>query len=172
MCRTGATDDAALGPRAAHRTRGSRSASTRCSRRCRSKDKLAQLQLLPDNQVTEEDVRNGVGAVFSLTDPAKIAELQKIATTESKHKIPLLFAYDTIHGFRTTFPIPLAQASSFDPDVTTTDATIAARETAAVGIKQSYSADGRRVARAALGPHRRGLRRGPVPRARSSRPPA
>ena len=102
-------------------------------------DKLAQLQLLPDNQVTEEDVRNGVGAVFSLTDPAKIAELQKIATTESKHKIPLLFAYDTIHGFRTTFPIPLAQASSFDPDVTTTDATIAARETAAVGIKQSYS---------------------------------
>jgi len=62
-----------------------------------------------------------------------------VAVTESRLKIPILFAYDTIHGYRTTFPIPLAQASSFDPDVATTDVTIAARETAAVGIKQIYA---------------------------------
>ena len=103
------------------------------------KEKLAQVQLLADNQVTDEDARNGVGGVFSLTDPEKIAHLQKVAVTESRLKIPILFAYDTIHGYRTTFPIPLAQASSFDPDVATTDVTIAARETAAVGIKQIYA---------------------------------
>jgi beta-glucosidase len=53
--------------------------------------------------------------------------------------IPILFAFDTIHGYRTVFPIPLGQASSFDPAVPTADDTIGARETATVGIKQIYS---------------------------------
>jgi hypothetical protein len=51
----------------------------------------------------------------------------------------VLFAFDTIHGYRTIFPIPLAEASSFDPDVATADDTFAARETAATGLKQIYS---------------------------------
>src|SRR5206468_9811557 len=50
-----------------------------------------------------------------------------------------LFAFDTIHGYRTVFPIPLAQASSFAPSVATADDTIGARESATVGIKQIYS---------------------------------
>ena len=58
---------------------------------------------------------------------------------ESRLHIPILFAYDTIHGYRTVFPIPLGAASSFDPSVATADDTIAARETATVGIKQIYS---------------------------------
>ena len=53
--------------------------------------------------------------------------------------IPILFAFDTIHGFRTVFPIPLGEASSFDPGVASADATFGARETAATGIKQVYS---------------------------------
>ncbi|MFL6067082.1 MAG: beta-glucosidase BglX, partial [Gaiellaceae bacterium] len=53
--------------------------------------------------------------------------------------IPILFAFDTIHGFRTVFPIPLGQASSFDPSVATADDTIGARESATVGLKQIYS---------------------------------
>src|SRR4029079_15622611 len=53
--------------------------------------------------------------------------------------IPILFAFDTIHGFRTVFPVPLAEASSFDPAVAYADARCAARETAATGIKQVYS---------------------------------
>ena len=103
------------------------------------KEKLQQLQLLSDGQITDADARAGVGGVFSLTDPAKINHLQQIAVEESRLGIPILFAYDTIHGYRTIFPIPLGAASSFDPSVATADATIGARETATVGLKQIYS---------------------------------
>jgi beta-glucosidase len=102
-------------------------------------EKLQQLQLLSDGQITEVDARAGVGAVFSLTDPAKINHFQQIAVKESRLHIPILFAYDTIHGYRTIFPVPLGAASSFDPSVVTADDTVAARETATVGIKQIYS---------------------------------
>ena len=101
-------------------------------------EKLQQLQLLSDGQITDEDARAGVGSVFSLTDPAKINHFQQIAVNESRLHIPILFAYDTIHGYRTIFPIPLGAASSFDPSVATADVTIAARETATAGIKQVY----------------------------------
>ena len=102
-------------------------------------EKLEQLQLLADFQATDDQARKGIGGVFSLTDPAKIDHLQHVAVEQSRLHIPILFAFDTIHGFRTVFPIPLATASSFDPGVATTDDTIAARETAAAGIKQIYS---------------------------------
>ena len=109
-------------------------------------EKLEQIQLLADNQVLDadgnvkpDDARKGLGGVFSLTDPAKINQLQHIAVEQSRLHIPILFAFDTIHGFKTIFPIPLGQASSFDPDVAATDDTIAARESAASGIKQIYS---------------------------------
>lgn len=102
-------------------------------------EKLQQLQLLSDGQVTDADARNGVGGVFSLTDPQKINHLQHVAVEQSRLHIPILFAFDTIHGYRTVFPIPLGEASSFDPNVATADDTFAARETAATGIKQIYS---------------------------------
>jgi beta-glucosidase len=102
-------------------------------------EKLEQLQLLSDGQITDAEAQKGVGGVFSLTDPAKINHFQHVAVEQSRLHIPILFAYDTIHGYRTTFPIPLGEASSFDPGVATADDTIAARETAAVGIKQIYS---------------------------------
>jgi len=102
-------------------------------------EKLQQLQLLSDGQITDADAKAGVGGVFSLTDPAKIDHFQHIAVEQSRLHIPILFAYDTIHGYRTVFPIPLGAASSFDPSVATADDTVAARETATVGIKQIYS---------------------------------
>ena len=101
--------------------------------------KLQQVQLLSDGQISNEDAMNGVGSVFSLVDPAKINHFQHVAVEQSRLHIPILFAYDTIHGYRTIFPIPLGAASSFDPSVATADDTIAARETATVGIKQIYS---------------------------------
>ncbi len=104
-----------------------------------TEEKLQQVQLLSDGQITKEDAKAGVGGVFSLTDPAKINEFQKIAVEKSRLHIPILFAYDTIHGYRTIFPVPLAAASSFDPAVAKSDATIGARESATVGIKQIYS---------------------------------
>jgi beta-glucosidase len=102
-------------------------------------EKLQQLQLLSDGQITDADAKAGVGAVFSLTDAAKINHFQHVAVEQSRLHIPILFAYDTIHGYRTIFPVPLGAASSFDPSVVTADDTVAARETATVGIKQIYS---------------------------------
>ena len=102
-------------------------------------EKLQQIQLLSDGQITDADAKAGVGSVFSLVDPVRINELQRIAVEESRLHIPILFAYDTIHGYRTIFPIPLGAASAFDPDVAYEDHKFGARESAAVGLKQIYS---------------------------------
>jgi beta-glucosidase len=102
-------------------------------------EKLEQIQLLPDFMVTEEEVRNGLGSILSVTDPARIRQLQRIAVEESRLKIPILFAFDTIHGFRTIFPIPLGAGASFDPQVAFDDHKYGARESAAVGLKQTYA---------------------------------
>ena len=102
-------------------------------------EKLQQIQLLSDGQITDKDARDGVGSVFSLIDPVKINHFQHLAVEESRLHIPILFAYDTIHGYRTVFPVPLAEASSFDPAVAAAGATFGARESAAVGLKQIYS---------------------------------
>jgi beta-glucosidase len=102
-------------------------------------EKLQQLTLLSDGQINDAEAAKPVGAVFSLTDPQKIDHFQHIAVEQSRLHIPILFAYDTIHGYRTIFPIPLGTASSFDPSVAQTDHRIGAFESAAVGIKQIYS---------------------------------
>jgi beta-glucosidase len=110
------------------------------------REKLQQLTLLSDGQMKEEkgargvrEARNGVGAVFSETDPVLIDKYQHEAVEHSRLHIPILFAFDTIHGFRTVFPIPLATASSFDPRLARADHRIGAFESAAVGLKQIYS---------------------------------
>jgi beta-glucosidase len=102
-------------------------------------EKLQQVQLLADWQADDAQAKAGVGGVFSQTDPVKIDHLQHVAVEQSRLHIPILFAFDTIHGYRTVFPIPLATAGSFDPQVATADHTIGARESATAGIKQIYS---------------------------------
>ena len=102
-------------------------------------EKLEQIQLLPDFMVTEDEVRKGLGSVLSVTEPRRIRELQRIAVEQSRLKIPILFAVDTIHGFRTIFPIPLGAGASFDPQVAFNDHKYGARESAVVGLKQTYA---------------------------------
>jgi beta-glucosidase len=110
-------------------------------RRMTLEEKLNQLTLLSDGQMKEhpEEARKPIGAVFSETDPVLINKYQHDAVENSRLHIPILFAFDTIHGFRTIFPIPLGTASSFDPDIAQTDHRIGAFESAAVGLKQIYS---------------------------------
>lgn len=135
----GAADERAL---AADRGAPSQSVEKRVDRllaKMTTEEKLQQVQLLSDGQISDADAKAGVGGVFSLTDPAKIDHFQRIAMTQSRLHIPILFAYDTIHGYRTIFPVPLGAASSFDPDVARDDAKIGARESTTVGIKQIYS---------------------------------
>src|SRR3954451_6371628 len=66
-------------------------------------EKLEQIQLLPDFMVKEDEVQRGLGSALSLTDPEKINHYQHIAVEQSRLNIPMLFAFDTIHGFRTIF---------------------------------------------------------------------
>ena len=77
-----------------------------------------------------------------MTDAAQIREFQRVAVEETRLKIPLLFAFDTIHGFRTVFPIPLGTGASFDPQVAADDASFGARESAAVGHQADLRPDG------------------------------
>ena len=136
---TRSSDEAALAPTRQAADRGIERKVDGLLRQMTLDEKLQQIQLLADNQVKDEDARAGVGGVFSLTDPDRINELQHIAVDESRLGIPILFAFDTIHGYRTIFPIPLGAASSFDPQVASDDHRIGARESAAVGLKQIYS---------------------------------
>jgi beta-glucosidase len=136
---TRSSDETALQPTRQAADRGIERKVDKLLRKMTVDEKLQQLQLLSDGQITDADARAGVGSVFSLTDPVKIDHFQHIAVEQSRLHIPILFAYDTIHGYRTIFPIPLGAASSFDPSVASADDTVAARETATVGIKQIYS---------------------------------
>ena len=143
---TQSSDEAALAP---NRGAPSRDVEKRVDRLLRKMTLDEKLQpdpaalrrpgAAPDGQINPTEAKNGVGGVFSLVDPEQINELQKIAVEESRLGIPILFAYDTIHGYRTIFPIPLGAASSFDPGVASDDHRIGARESATVGLKQIYS---------------------------------
>jgi beta-glucosidase len=133
------SDERALQPTRQPADRSIESRVNRLLSRMTLEEKLEQIQLLPDFLVTEAEVRKGLGSILSVTDPARIRELQRIAVEESRLKIPMLFAFDTIHGFRTVFPIPLGVGASFDPKVAFDDHTYGARESAAVGLKQTYA---------------------------------
>jgi beta-glucosidase len=135
----GSDDEQALAPTRQPATRSTEARVRDLLSRMTTEEKLQQVQLLSDGQVIDEDARKGVGSVFSLVDPEKINHLQHVAVEESRLGIPILFAYDTIHGYRTIFPVPLAAAGSFDPAVAAADHAIGARESAVVGLKQIYS---------------------------------
>src|SRR5512138_3930337 len=87
----------------------------------------------------EEVIRKGgAGSVLWLNDTKKFNALQKIAVEESPSKIPLLFALDVIHGYRTIFPVPLAMASSWDPSVAERAQAVAAKEARAAGLHWTF----------------------------------
>jgi beta-glucosidase len=87
----------------------------------------------------EEIIRQGgAGSVLWLNDTKKFNALQKIAVEESPSKIPLLFALDVIHGYRTIFPVPLAMAASWDPAVAERAQAVAAKEARAAGLHWTF----------------------------------
>jgi len=116
-------------------------------------EKVGQTNQL--NAFTEKEkdaVRRGaVGSILNAmsaftgvgSSPSTSAELcnaiQQIAIKESRLGIPLLFGRDVIHGFRTVFPIPLAQAASWNPEMVEMAAAVAASEAAAHGIKWTFA---------------------------------
>ncbi len=80
-----------------------------------------------------------VGAVFNAFTVDFVKELQKIAVDETRLHIPLIFGFDVIHGHRTIFPIPLAQAASWDTAAIEKVERIAAIEASAEGLNWTFA---------------------------------
>ncbi|SMO51247.1 beta-glucosidase BglX [Gracilimonas mengyeensis] len=88
----------------------------------------------------KSDIKKGrVGAIFNAYGAEYTRELQRMAVEESRLGIPLLFGYDVVHGHRTIFPVPLAEASSWDIDMMQKTAEVAAREAAAEGLHWTFA---------------------------------
>ncbi|MFE2493280.1 glycoside hydrolase family 3 N-terminal domain-containing protein [Streptomyces scopuliridis] len=113
-------------------------------------EKLGQLQQLAwawdtgpggaDTEAAEAAARKGLlGSVLNVVGAEAGNALQRIAVEESRLGIPLVFGLDVIHGYHTTFPIPLAQAAAFDPAVTETDGEVSAREARSNGTHWTFS---------------------------------
>jgi beta-glucosidase len=94
----------------------------------------------PDPVSYEDHVRRGeVGSFLFVTDPKEINRLQKIAMTEQRLHIPILFGFDVIHGFDTEFPVPIATAASWDPAMAEQAQGIAAEEAGHAGLRWSFA---------------------------------
>ncbi len=106
-------------------------------------EKIGQLNQLSSEGLSQNivaQVKNGsVGSLLNEVDSKVIYELQKVATTQTRLRIPLIFARDVIHGFKTIFPIPLGQAASWNTSLVEDGARIAAIEASSVGIKWTFA---------------------------------
>ena len=109
-------------------------------------EKLGQLQQLDGESNGNfrpehlDLVRKGLlGATLNVRGAQRTNQLQRVAMEESRLKIPLLFGFDTIHGYRTVFPIPLAEASSWDPSLAERSASMAAKESYAAGVRWTFA---------------------------------
>lgn len=113
-------------------------------------EKIGQLNLLtPGGGVAtgavvskgvEEKISKGqVGGLFGVIGVNKIRQAQELATTKSRLKIPLLFGSDVIHGYKTTFPIPLGLSCSWDMPMIERSARLAAEEATADGLNWAFS---------------------------------
>lgn len=121
------------------------------------KEKIGQLNLISNPYIStgagaadpkaaghnaniDEQVRSGaVGNFLNVLGAEETARLQKVAVEESRLGIPLLFGFDVIHGYKTMFPIPLADAASFDREAIEMSAHYMAKEAAANGLNWTYA---------------------------------
>ncbi len=88
----------------------------------------------------KQDVKNGkIGAFLNVMNKSYVDELQRIAIKESPQGIPLIFARDVIHGFKTIFPIPLGLAASWDAETAKSAARVSAIEASSFGIRWTFA---------------------------------
>lgn len=113
-------------------------------------EKIGQLNLLTPgggiatgsvvSENVEAKIKAGqVGGLFGVSGPEKVRQAQKIAIENSRLRIPLLIGSDIIHGYKTTFPIPLGTAASWDLELIQKMAETAAKEATADGINWNFS---------------------------------
>jgi len=90
--------------------------------------------------VSEDAIRSGaIGNLLNLYGAGPTHRIQKIAVEESRLRIPLLLGFDALHGQRTVFPIPLAEAGLFDPVAWEATARLAAEECAGDGLNMTFA---------------------------------
>ncbi len=113
-------------------------------------EKIGQLNLIPGgrqralnsllDEAGLERVRRGeAGSYLHVAGAAQLREVQRVAVEESRLGIPLLFAMDVVHGYRTIFPVPLGIAASFDPEAAERSARVSAAEATAAGLHWTFS---------------------------------
>ena len=113
-------------------------------------EKIGQLNLLTpgggvatgsvvSKGVEDKIAKSQVGGLFGVIGEAKIRQAQELAVTKSRLKIPLLFGSDVIHGYKTSFPIPLGLSCSWDMTMIERSARIAATEATADGLNWAFS---------------------------------
>ncbi|MEG9327528.1 beta-glucosidase BglX [Salinimicrobium catena] len=113
-------------------------------------EKIGQLNLLTPGggiatgSVVSEDVEakikaGNVGGVFGVSSPERVRQAQELAVKNSRLGIPLLIGSDIIHGYKTTYPIPLGLSSSWDLELIKEGAEMAAKEATADGINWNFS---------------------------------
>ena len=118
-------------------------------RRMTVEEKIGQLNLPSAGDITTgqakssdiaEKIRRGeVGGLFNIKGVEKIRDVQRIAVEESRLGIPLIFGMDVIHGYETTFPIPLGLTATWDMEAVERAARISAVEASAAGICWTFS---------------------------------
>jgi beta-glucosidase len=104
-------------------------------------EKAGQItQLAGMNAHTAEMIKQGkVGSILGVLGAENVNEAQRAAVESSRLKIPLIIGYDVIHGYRTIFPVPLASAGSFDPQLIEQSERVAAKEATASGVKWAFA---------------------------------
>jgi len=112
-------------------------------------EKLGQLNMVPGTRLVtgpggHRDLGEGIsagriGSVLNVWGAEQTDALQRSAMEHSRLKVPVLFALDVIHGHRTIFPVPLAEAGLFDPDTWEATARAAAAEAAQDGIALTFA---------------------------------
>jgi beta-glucosidase len=109
-------------------------------------EKLGQLQQLDgegngDFRPEHLDlIRKGLlGSTINVRGAQRTNQVQRVAVNESRLKIPVLFGFDVIHGYRTIFPIPLAEASSWDPPLAEHSAAVSAQEANNAGVRWTFA---------------------------------
>ncbi len=116
-------------------------------------EKIGQLNLISNPYIStgagatsdhnadiDAQIKNGsVGNFLNVMGAEETYRLQKIATEESRLGIPLLFGYDVIHGYKTMFPVPLADAASFDREAIELSSRHTTIEAAAAGLNWTYA---------------------------------
>ena len=107
-------------------------------------EKFGQLEQAGPATATGSDLiplaeKGEIGSVLDLTGVNNINAVQQAAVNNSRLHIPLIFGLDVIHGYRTMFPVPLGEASSWDPALISNDESVSADEASADGIKWTFN---------------------------------